>query len=163
MLRVPLALSLALLVAAVIVSAEPIREEQEDSYVRKNSVTQKDEEDYLWFVEPEQEEAISNRVKRSPVVPSFDVVQKALLKKAKKKTKKLIKLGIKKSPFIALKAVKKSPFILKKVLKTKVPPLAFAGALPAAAIGAFPASLAGAAAGPLIAMVTGLAGAGAAG
>ena len=51
----PLALSLALLVAAVIASAEPIREEEEDSYVRKNSVTQKDEEDYLWFVEPEQE------------------------------------------------------------------------------------------------------------
>jgi len=157
MLRVPLALSLALLVAAVIASAEPIREEEEDNYVGKNSVTQKNEDDYLWIVEPEQEEAISNRVKRSPVVPSFDVVQKTLFKKAKKKTKKLIKLGIKKSPFIALKAVKKSPFILKKVLKKTVPPLAFVGAAPGAALGALPAGLAGS----LIAMGTGLAGAGA--
>ena len=51
----PLALSLTLLAAAVTVSAEPIREKEEDSYIGKNSVTQKEAEDYVWIVEPEQE------------------------------------------------------------------------------------------------------------
>ena len=54
-LRLPLALSLALLVAAVVTSAEPIREKEEDSYVGKKSVTQKEGVDYLWISEPEQE------------------------------------------------------------------------------------------------------------
>ena len=50
----PLALSLALLVAVVITSAEPIREEEEDSYIGINSVTQKEERHYQRIGEPEQ-------------------------------------------------------------------------------------------------------------
>ena len=52
-LRVPLALSLALLVAAAITSAEPIRED--DNYIGKHIHTHKEEVDYMWMVEPEQE------------------------------------------------------------------------------------------------------------
>ena len=53
-LRMSLALSLALLVAVVITSAEPIREEEEDSYIGINSVTQKEERRYQRIGEPEQ-------------------------------------------------------------------------------------------------------------
>ena len=105
----------------------------------------------------------SNRAKRSPVKPTFDVVQFKVLKKTfKKKFKKFkkakpfIKKKIKKikvaAPFIALKAMKKTPFILKKKLKF-VPPKALAGGL----AGGF----AGAALGvPIASIVPGLAGAG---
>ena len=102
---------------------------------------------------------ISNRAKRSPFLPTFDVVQFKAFKKLKKKKKPFIlkkKLKfvkkIKKSPFIALKAMKKTPFILKKKLKF-VPPKALAGGL----AGGF----AGAALGvPIASIVPGLAGAG---
>ena len=52
-LRLPLALSLALLVAAVVTSAEPIREKEEDSYSQKLSHTKG--VNSLWILEPEQE------------------------------------------------------------------------------------------------------------
>ena len=74
---------------------------------------------------------ISNRAKRSPFLPTFDVVQFKAFKKLKKK---------------------KKPFILKKKLKF-VPPKALAGGL----AGGF----AGAALGvPIASIVPGLAGAG---
>jgi len=145
MLRLPLALSLALLVAAVVTSAEPIREKEEDSYVGKKSVTQKDGEDYLWILEPEQEEAISSRVKRSPKVIKKSIIGKAIKKSLIKKSLKkklLIKKGIKVAVLGSL-VPKKGLKLVKKGLKA-VPPLAAVGAHPAAIAGALPASIAGA-------------------
>jgi len=145
MLRLPLALSLALLVAAVVTSAEPIREKEEDSYVGKKSVTQKEGVDYLWISEPEQEEAISSRVKRSPKVIKKSIIGKAIKKSLKKKSLKkklLIKKGIKVAVLGSL-VPKKGLKLVKKGLKA-VPPLAAAGAHPAAIAGALPASIAGA-------------------
>ena len=91
------------------------------------------------------EDALSNRAKRSPVFPGYDVVQwkiipKGLKKKAKKKFKKVVKV----SPFVALKAVKKTPFILKKGLKF-VPPAALLGGALGGSLGGIGPGLAGAA------------------
>merc|ERR1712038_1619592 len=137
MLRLPLALSLALLVAAVVTSAEPIREKEEDSYLAKKSVTQKEG---VWIFEPEQEEAISSRVKRSPKVIKKSIIGKAIKKSLKKKL--LIKKGIKVAVLGSL-VPKKGLKLVKKGLKA-VPPLAAVGAHPAAIAGALPASIAGA-------------------
>ena len=91
------------------------------------------------------EDTLSNRAKRSPVFPGYDVVQwkiipKGLKKKAKKKFKKVIKV----SPFVALKAAKKTPFILKKGLKF-VPPAALLGGALGGSLGGIGPGLAGAA------------------
>merc|ERR1712038_896893 len=137
MLRLPLALSLALLVAAVVTSAEPIREKEEDSYLAKKSVTQKEG---VWIFEPEQEEAISSRVKRSPKVIKKSIIGKAIKKSLKKKL--LIKKGIKVAVLGSL-VPKKGLKLVKKGLKA-VPPLAAVGAHPAAIAGALPAAIAGA-------------------
>jgi len=142
MLRLPLALSLALLVAAVVTSAEPIREKEEDSYVGKKSVTQKEG---VWIFEPEQEEAISSRVKRSPKVIKKSIIGKAIKKSLIKKSLKkklLIKKGIKVAVLGSL-VPKKGLKLVKKGLKA-VPPLAAVGAHPASIAGALPAAIAGA-------------------
>ena len=91
------------------------------------------------------EDTLSNRAKRSPIFPGFDVVQwkiipKGLKKKAKKKFKKAKILA----PFVALKAVKKTPFILKKGLKF-VPPAALLGGALGSSFGGIGPGLAGAA------------------
>ena len=102
------------------------------------------------------EDVISNRAKRSPIFPGYDVVQYGAFKLAKKKAKKKFKKLLIKSPFIALKGFKKK-------LKF-VPPLAFAGAASGGTLAAPLAGLGGAAGalGPALAGLGGGGGAAAA-
>jgi len=131
MLRATLALfCVALVVAAAVSSAEPIRE---GSYAaRRNQIFDGEggQDLEVLIEEPEQDADImaGNRAKRSPVFPGYDVFQLKAFKAAKKLKKKKLKKAIKASPFVAAKFVKK---------KVKLAP-------PLAAVGAFGGALAAA-------------------
>merc|ERR1739836_285242 len=91
LLRATLALPIALVVAAVASSAEPIRGE---SYVERNLIFDDEVQDLEPIEEQEQEDEdamISNRAKRSPVFPTFDVVEAKIFKKSFKGSKKKFK------------------------------------------------------------------------